>query len=153
MTYTILPDYEAMQGVAQVWRAYAIERDELGDECLRYIEGTATIDKRECAELLDEMLGNIRRWQYTLVHHSKEHDCWYVTAYDINHNQFGDSETEYRKVDAVALAQSYMDSDRCDWCLVQKRNGEHHQTLVPLSLHYLDKSWTLVELSIAEHSA
>ena len=153
MTYTIEPNHPPMLGAPQVWRAYAIERDELGCEFLREIEGTATIDKRECAKKLDEKLGNIGRWQYTLVHHSKAHDCWDVTAYDVNHDQFGDSDTEYRKVDAVALAQSYMDSDRCDWCLVQKRNGEHHQLLVPLSWRYLDRVYKLIDRSIVEHSA
>ena len=92
-------------------------------------------------------------WSYTLVHHSADHDCWYVTAYDENHNQVGDSETDYRKVDAVALARSYMDSDRCGWCLVQKRTGEHHQTLVNRSFSNSDRAWQMVDRAIEEQSA
>ena len=68
-------------------------------------------------------------WSYTLVHHSADHDCWYVTAYDENHNQVGDSETDYRKVDAVDLARAYLSSDRCDAVHIFTKAGGHTQTI------------------------
>ena len=63
------------------------------------------------------------RWAYINVHHSAEHDCWYVTAYDANDDQVGDSDTEYRKADAIACAQAYLDSDRCDAIHVYTKDG------------------------------
>ena len=66
------------------------------------------------------------RWVNTIVHYSAEWDCWLVTAYDMHGNQVGDSDTEYRKVNAVACAQAYLDSDRCDAIEVRKRSGEFH---------------------------
>ena len=72
-------------------------------------------------------LGNGRgyadQWAYTNVHHSAEHDCWYVTAYDGSDDQVGDSETEYRKVDAVDLARAYLDSDRCEAIFIYTKAG------------------------------
>ena len=64
------------------------------------------------------------RWEYINVHHSAEWDCWLVTAYDKNDDQVGDSETEYRKEDAVGLARAYLDSDRCDVIFVYTKNGK-----------------------------
>ena len=69
------------------------------------------------------------RWAYTNVHHSAEWDCWLVTAYDANGDQVGDSDTEYRKVDAIDTAQAYLDSDRCDEIRVYFRNGTHQRTI------------------------
>ena len=67
-------------------------------------------------------------WAYINVHHSAEHDCWYVTAYDANGDQVGDSDTEYRKADAIACARAYLDSDRCDAVHVYTKAGGHSQT-------------------------
>ena len=69
------------------------------------------------------------RWAYTNVHHSAEWDCWLVTAYDGNGDQVGDSETEYRKVDAVDLARAYLQSDRCDAIHVFTKTGTHSRTI------------------------
>ena len=78
-------------------------------------------------------LGNGRgyadRWAYTNVHHSSEWDCWLVTAYDGNGDQVGDSETEYRKVDAIDTARAYLQSDRCDAVHIFTKAGGHTQTL------------------------
>lgn len=68
------------------------------------------------------------QWAYTVVHHSAEHDCWYVTAYDGEGNQVGDSDTEYRKVDAIDTARAYLHSDRCDAVHVYTKAGGHSQT-------------------------
>jgi hypothetical protein len=64
------------------------------------------------------------RWAYTAVHHSAEHNCWYVTAYDGNDNQVGNSDTEYRKVDAIDMARAYLHSDRCEAIFIYTKNGE-----------------------------
>lgn len=64
------------------------------------------------------------RWAYTSVHYSAEHECWYVTAYDSNDDQVGDSDTEYRKVNAINTAQAYLDSDRCDAIFIYTKAGK-----------------------------
>lgn len=66
---------------------------------------------------------NAIRWSYTSVHHSAEWDCWLITAYDENDDQVGDSEYEYRKVDAIDTAKAYLDSDRCDEIHVYSKEG------------------------------
>ena len=62
-------------------------------------------------------------WAYTNVHHSAEWDCWIVTAYDKHANQVGDSETEYRKADAIATARAYLESNRCEAIFIYTRDG------------------------------
>ena len=71
---------------------------------------------------------HVDRWAYTSVHHSAEHDCWYVTAYDANDNQVGDSDTEYRKADAINTARAYLDSDRCEAIFIYTKNGEFQRS-------------------------
>lgn len=69
------------------------------------------------------------RWSYTKVHHSEEWDCWLVTAYDDKDDQVGDSDTDYRKSDAINTAQGYLDSDRCDEVRVYNKYGELQRTI------------------------
>ena len=64
------------------------------------------------------------RWVNTIVHYSAEWDCWLVTAYDMNENQVGDSDTEYRKKDAIETALAYFESDRCDAVSVYTKDGK-----------------------------
>ena len=64
------------------------------------------------------------RWVNTIVHWSADWDCWMVTAYDKDGNQVGESDTEYRKVDAIDTAKAYLDSDRCDAVHIHTRDGK-----------------------------
>ena len=70
------------------------------------------------------------RWVNTIVHHSAEWDCWLVTAFDMNGDQVGDSDTEYRKADAIACAQAYLDSDRCDAIEIRTKDGQFQRSIV-----------------------
>lgn len=63
------------------------------------------------------------RWSYSVVHHSQEWDCWLVTAYDAEHDQIGDSDTFYRKAEAVDMARAYIESDRCDVARIYAKDG------------------------------
>jgi hypothetical protein len=69
------------------------------------------------------------RWAYINVHYSVEHQCWYVTAYDENGDQAGESDTDYRKVDAISTAQAYLDSGRCDAIHVFTKAHTHSRTI------------------------
>ena len=73
------------------------------------------------------------RWGYTEVHYSTEWNCWLVTAYNGNGSQVGDSDTEYRKADAIDTAQGYLDSGRCDAIHVYTKAGTHSRTIGSLA--------------------
>ena len=70
-------------------------------------------------------------WAYTTVHHSEEWDCWLVTKYYANDDQGGNSETYYRKTDAIHTAQGYLDSERCDEVRIFTRYGSLQRTIKP----------------------
>jgi hypothetical protein len=62
-------------------------------------------------------------WKVTDVWYDKEWEVWMITAYDYDGNQVGDSEYEYRKLDAEDTARAYLDSDRCERIRIKGRDG------------------------------
>ena len=66
---------------------------------------------------------NAVKWEITEVWYSAEWEVWMITAYDNEGNQVGDSEYEYRKLDAEDTARAYLDSDRCERIRIKGRDG------------------------------
>ena len=66
---------------------------------------------------------NAVKWEITEVWYDKEWEVWMITAYDNEGNQVGDSEYEYRKLDAEDTARAYLDSDRCERIRIKGRDG------------------------------
>ena len=64
------------------------------------------------------------RWVNTIVHNSAEWDCWLGTAYDMNGDQVGESDTEYRKKEAIETALACFESDRGDAVSVYTKDGK-----------------------------
>lgn len=66
---------------------------------------------------------NAVKWEITEVWYAPEWDVWMVTAYDDEDNQVGDSEYEYRKLDAEDTARAYLHSDRCESVRIKGKDG------------------------------
>jgi len=70
------------------------------------------------------------RWFATEVWYcdQKGWEGWVVTHKDKYDDCVGESEYYHLKSDAVDMAQAYLDSDRCHFMIVEKKNGEHQYT-------------------------
>lgn len=66
-------------------------------------------------------------WMTTEVWYCEEYSTWVITPYDANGGIAGDSEYQYRKVDAVDSAQAYLDSGRCEVVLVYTKTGKQNR--------------------------
>ena len=55
-------------------------------------------------------------------------NTWMITCKDDQGDCLGESEYCYHKADAVDMAKAYLDSGRCKFIVVEKKNGQHQYT-------------------------
>ena len=55
-------------------------------------------------------------------------ETWMITAKDHQGDCVCDSECYHHKADAVDMARAYLDSGRCKFMVVEKKNGQHQYT-------------------------
>lgn len=69
----------------------------------------------------------IDKWFITEVWYCDQEgwETWMVTTKNEEGDCLGESEYFHRKADAVDLAKAYLDSGRCRFILVEKKNGVH----------------------------